>query len=178
MIKKIIVLAILFSFSSCWYIGISKNEFKQYRYSKKNPFLFQLKMREGEEKKIENIIDLNSIYVNNYTVQGRNYKQYLKFYKNGRMAIYNEDELPEEGFDPRKSYMGVYEMKNDELYYEYFIYWVQGGHVRFRIEVLLDKNSDKGSIQTKQIRPKREQMEVITYQKFPDSSQIKILPDW
>lgn len=40
MIKKIIVLAILFSFSSCWYIGISKNEFKQYRYSKKIRFFF------------------------------------------------------------------------------------------------------------------------------------------
>ncbi|MGV4477812.1 hypothetical protein ACQ1PV_01345 [Ornithobacterium rhinotracheale] len=178
MIKKIIVLTILSSFISCIYIGIPKNEFEQYRYSKKNPFLFQLKMRDGEEKKIESIIDLNSIYVNNYTVQGRNYKRYLKFYKNGRVAIYSGEKLPEGEFDPRKSRMGVYEMKNGKLYYEYFIYWIQSGHVKLRKEVFVDKNSNDGSIQTELIRPKSQRPEEITYQKFPDSSQIKILPDW
>lgn len=151
-------------------ILISKNEYGKPRFNKNQ---FSLRANTGEEVKIRNIIDIDYVYklekVTNITFNNEltNFKQiYLKFYKDGRVAIFDIDTI--EGVNPQKAIMGIYQFRNNKLYYEYFSYSPQAGYFKTKQELLikndklLEKSEDYISI----------------YGKYIFLSDKEIKPDW
>lgn len=126
MIRYVIILVLL---SACM---VSRNEYGKRRY---NINKFSIKINQGEEEKIKNIIDLDAIYTAKIiypkmdSYYHKSYQRY-KFYKNGRVGIFVGDDL-----EPKKAQMGGYEVKEEGIYIEYFSYSIQAGY--FRVKILL-----------------------------------------
>lgn len=134
---------------------------------------FSLKAKMGEEKKIERFIDFNCTYklasVSNITFNKdlADFKQvYLKFYKDGKVAIFDSENVLE--LNPRRAIMGVYAYENDQLFYEYFSYSKQAGYFRTKQELWI---KDGALVE-------RGEDYVSTYTKQPLSNIDLIQPDW
>ena len=139
MVKNIIFCIALFFIFSC---TVKKNEYGQPRF---NESRFSLKMKKGEEVKIKNIISLDCIYrldkvINiHFNEEVIDFKEkYLKFYENGKVAVFSTETIFE--MNPKKANMGIYEYKNNKLYYEYFSHSPQAGYFKFTHELWVDNN--------------------------------------
>jgi hypothetical protein len=149
---------------------VKKNEFKKPRF---NESRFSLKMIQGEENKVKRMICLDCIYRLDKIVEMTtnqeliNFKQiYLKFYENGRVAVFNEETIAE--MNPKKADMGIYQYKNNKLYYEYFSYSPQAGYYKSKQELLIENNIliEKNSYYTGY------------YEKLNLTTKSYIRPDW
>jgi hypothetical protein len=139
MVREIVYFIIFFMILSC---TVKKNEFKKPRF---NESRFSLKMIQGEENKVKRMICLDCIYkldkvinihFNEEFVDFK--KMYLKFYENGKVAVFNEETIAE--MNPKKADMGIYQYKNNKLYYEYFSYSPQAGYYKFTHELWVEDN--------------------------------------
>jgi len=108
---KYISIILLTLLSSCISTG-KWNKMGRKRFSLSR---FSLHANKGEEQKIKNMIDLNSIYKEitlspppkeNYTYQTYIYR----FYKDGKVGVFSDYNL-----DPMRATMGIYEVKNGKL---------------------------------------------------------------
>ena len=167
MVRKTVCFIIFFMILSC---TVKKNEFKKPRF---NESRFSLKMIQGEENKVKRMICLDCIYRLDKIVEMTtnqeliNFKQiYLKFYENGRVAVFNEETIAE--MNPKKADMGIYQYKNNKLYYEYFSYSPQAGYYKSKQELLIENNIliEKNSYYTGY------------YEKLNLTTKSYIRPDW
>ena len=167
MVRKTVCFIIFFMILSC---TVKKNEFKKPRF---NESRFSLKMIQGEENKVKRMICLDCIYkldkvinihFNEEFVDFK--KMYLKFYENGKVAVFNEETIAE--MNPKKADMGIYQYKNNKLYYEYFSYSPQAGYYKSKQELLIENNIliEKNSYYTGY------------YEKLNLTTKSYIRPDW
>lgn len=139
MVRKIIYCVLFSLIISCI---INKNEYKKPRFNKGR---FSLQMNQGEENKVKNIISVDYIYKLDKVIdisenqELTDFKQiYLKFYENGKVAVFSEKTISE--MNPKKADMGIYQYKNNKLYYEYFSYSPQAGYYKFTHELWIEDN--------------------------------------
>lgn len=117
-----------------------RNEYGMPRF---NLNRFSLKANIGEENKVENTIDLTSLYKTEKTINTYLNQEcvncglfYLKFFKNGKVAIFTKDPLFE--INPKRSIMGIYQELNGTVYIEYFKHSAQAGDLRVKKKLYND----------------------------------------
>lgn len=141
MVKKIVYYLVCCFMFSCA-MNLTKNEYGMPRFSENR---FSLKSNQGEENKVKNLISLDCIYRLDKVIDTQfneklvNFKKiYLKFYENGKVAIFTEKTIAE--MNPKKADMGIYQYKNNKLYFEYFSYSPQAGYFKFVHELWVEDN--------------------------------------
>ncbi len=174
MVKNIVCCFIVFLLYSCALDLQKKNEYGKPRFKK---YRFSLNANLGEESKIKHLISLDSIYKlvkviykeydkEEYKELINFRKRYLKFYENGKLAIFEEEMLHE--MNPKKSIMGIYEYKNNKLYIEYFSYSVQADYFKTKQELYIQNN--------KLIETDKYYRHIYEKMYLPSKNDIR--PDW
>lgn len=151
-------------------MNLQKNEYGKPRFNENK---FSLESIQGEETKVRHLIDLDCVYKLSKVIEITNnqelidFKQiYLKFYRDGKVAIFEENNI--DGLNPKKATMGIYQYKENKLYFEYFSYSKQAGYFRSKQELFIENNK----LNEKDTYYKG------TYEKIDLWSKTDIKPDW